>query len=135
MKFMKAIVFMFEELHTTFHGYPEDVHQIKEHKSAASFSMIAWTISITMSMLRLTMLWQDGDASTLFDTTNNDPNTAVEVRGCLKISEISPHPPFTRCCTPLYPMIASQKHLCASLIFSKKIWPSILIKALNNIHL
>ena len=51
---------------------------------AASFSMIALTISIAMSMLQLTMLGQDGDASVLLDTTNNDPNTAVEVKEALK---------------------------------------------------
>ena len=50
---------------------------------AASFSMIAWTISIGMSMLQLNMLGQDGDASILLDTADNDPNTSLEVREAL----------------------------------------------------
>ena len=51
---------------------------------AASFSMIAWTISIGMSMLQLNMLGQDGDASILLDTADNDPNTSLEVREALQ---------------------------------------------------
>ena len=50
-----------------------------------SYGMIALTcISIAILMLLITMLGQDGYGSILLHTTDNDPNSAVEVREALK---------------------------------------------------